>query len=141
MQLCYLTLKRLMQMLSKTTILPRLTRHFSSGSKSQNIVTVRLNSFTKYLVNTVNFGFFIKYPKITWSSKEMFYSDGCNCLLLFSLQGALQKVCFYEKLSFLALDSKCGNAYSFQRLSFHQTLLAVVVIFCSRKPFGIYSCY
>lgn len=94
------TLERLKQMLPKTTIgwsnmLPRMSWRFSSDSKSRNIAAV-----------TVNGGFFIKYPEITWSSKEMFCSDGVhlsnlgNCVFLFNLQRALQRVCFYEKWSF-----------------------------------------
>lgn len=104
------TLERLKQMLPKTTIgwsnmLPRISWRFSSDSKSQNIAAVRLNNFMNHLV-AVNGGFFIKYPEITWSSKEMFCSDGVhlsnlgNCVFLFNLQRALQKVCFYEKWSF-----------------------------------------
>lgn len=53
---------------------------------------------------SINGMFFIKYPEITWSAKEMFCSDGVhlsnisNGVLLFNLQRALQEMCFKEKI-------------------------------------------
>ncbi|XP_062572705.1 uncharacterized protein LOC134234656 [Saccostrea cucullata] len=98
------TLKNLEELLPNTTIgwsniLPRISWRFSSNSKSQNLATVRLNNFMNHLV-TVNGGFFIKYPEITWDSNEMFSSDGVhlsyigNCFLLYNLQMALQEYVF-----------------------------------------------
>ncbi|XP_062617015.1 uncharacterized protein LOC134278741 [Saccostrea cucullata] len=98
------TLKKLEELLPNTTIgwskiLPRISWRFSSNSKSQNLATVRLNNFMNHLV-TVNGGFFIKYPEITWDSNEMFSSDGVhlsyigNCFLLYNLQRALQEYVF-----------------------------------------------
>ncbi|XP_061183336.1 uncharacterized protein LOC133191607 [Saccostrea echinata] len=94
-------LEELKQLLPKTTLvwsnmLPRISWRFSSNSKAQNLATVRLNNFMNHLI-TVNGGFFIKYPEITWDSKEMFSSDGVhlsyfgNCFLLFNLQRTLQE--------------------------------------------------
>lgn len=102
------TITELNQILPNTTIgwsnmLPRISWRFSSDAKSQNLAAIRLNNFMNRLVS-VNGGFFIKYPEITWHAKEMFRSDGVhlsnigNCVFLFNLQRALQQVCFPEKI-------------------------------------------
>lgn len=86
-----------------SNILLRMSWRFSSDVKSQNLAAIRIDNFMNRLVS-VNGGFFIKFPEITWRAKEMFCSDGVhlsnigNCLLLFNLQRALQQTCFPEKI-------------------------------------------
>lgn len=76
------TITELNRIIPSTTIgwsnmLPIMSWRFSSDVKCQNLAAIRLNNFMNRLVS-VNGGFFINYPEITWRAKEMFRSNGVH---------------------------------------------------------------